>query len=231
MQITQASMLQSLRAVRSFLDTNASRLGGIGKTGASKRLDDAIAELVAHAENQSGSILKAKGSTQEQNKIRVELLRDHMKPIARIAKADLPGTPNIEPLSMPKSWYKGERLAAAAKGMAQTAAKFAPTFIAAGLPEDFAERLHAKAEAMVATIEDRTTSQNHRVGATKGLKVKLTEGRKVVDIIDAFVQTVLKDDPILRAQWNSIRRVQLVRGGRPVSQAAPAPAPSQPTAE
>jgi hypothetical protein len=136
MQVTQASMLQSLRAVRSFLDGNAP-LGEIAKSGSSKQLDQAIAQLDAHAENQTGRSNDAKGSTREQRVLKATLLRDHMKPIARIAKAHLSGTPNIESLSMPKGWYRGERLAAAAKGMGQTAAKFAPALHRSRPPRRF----------------------------------------------------------------------------------------------
>lgn len=220
MQVTQASMLQSLRSVRSFLDANATRLGDIGSTGARKRLDDAVNELASHAATQSGSFLQAKGSTKEQRTLCKVLLRDHMAPIARIAAADLVGTPNIEPLRMPKTRQIGERLAAAAKGMGGTAAKFAPTFIAAGLPPDFLERLNAAADAMLATLTQRTESRSYRLGATKGLKTKLSAARKTVAVLDAFVQTALKDDAVLLARWDSIKRVQLISGGRPTSSPA-----------
>jgi hypothetical protein len=106
-------MLQSLRAVQIFFDANESRLGDIVSSGARKMLDDAIAELKSHAENQAAYYLKAQGSTREQRALRKVLLRDHIAPIARIAASQLGGRPNIEPLRMPKGWYKGERLAQA----------------------------------------------------------------------------------------------------------------------
>src|SRR5262245_30210716 len=145
MQFPQASMIDTLKRIRGFLDANPDKLGAVAKNGTSKRLDDAIADLLGHAESQSGSFLKAKGSTKEQHKLREALLRDHMAPIAEIAKNDLKGTPNIEPLSLPKGRLLGERLVAAAKGMGETAAQFSQTFIDAGLEPDFVQQLNAAA--------------------------------------------------------------------------------------
>jgi hypothetical protein len=214
MQVSQASMLQSLRAVQGFLDANRDRLGDVVTSGARKKLDAAIIELGGHVENQTGSILQAKGSTKEQRVLRKTLLLDHMAPIAKIAASELAGTPNIEPLRMPKAWYRGERLAAAARGMAQTAQQFSSTFIDLGLPANFAQRLLAATDAMMATFGARRESRNRHVGATKGLKAKLAHGRKVVGVIDAFLQSALKNDGVLLAQWDSAKRVQLVPGGR-----------------
>jgi hypothetical protein len=218
MKLNQASVLQSLRAAQSFLDTNGARLGELGK-GVRKRLDDAVEKLTSHAATQSGSFLQAKGSTKEQRALREALRRDHMAPIARIARLELAGVPNIEALRMPRGRVIGERLAAAARGMGNMAAQFAPTFVAAGLPADFVEQLEAATVAMLGTLTQRTDSRRFRVGATAGLRTKLSEGRKIVDALDAFVQRALKDDLVLLAEWNSIRRVQ----GVPISRAdAPA---------
>jgi hypothetical protein len=221
MQVNQASMLQSLRAVQGFLDANHDQLANVVTSGARKKLDEAIIELAGHVENQSGNILQAKGSTKEQRVLRKTLLRDHIAPIAKIAASELAGTPNIEPLRMPKGWYRGERLAAAARGMAKTAEQFSSTFIGFGLPADFVQRLIAATDAMMATFGARRESRHRHVGATRGLKAKLTQGRRVVGIIDAFLQSALKDDESLLAQWDSVKRVQLVTGGRPTPPAEP----------
>src|SRR4051812_29096275 len=100
MQTMQGPVLQSLRAARAFLDANEASLAEVVKTGARKQLDDAIEELTSHASTQSGSFLEAKGSTQRQRALRKALLRDHMAPIARIAVAHLPNTPEVKPLRM-----------------------------------------------------------------------------------------------------------------------------------
>src|SRR5258708_17087376 len=121
MQTTQGNMLHSLRTVQAFLDDNAATLAGVIGTGARQRLDAAILELSVHASDQTGNTLASQGATQRQRALRHVLLRDHMTPIARVAKADLPQTPDIEPLRMPKGKPTVERLAAAAYGIAKAA--------------------------------------------------------------------------------------------------------------
>ena len=145
MQTKQGNRLQSLRSVQAFLDEYAGRLAGVVRTGARQRLDDAVTELSTHASEQTGSSLASQGATQKQRTLRAALLRDHMAPISRIAKSDLPQTPEIEPLRMPRGRPTHERLAAAALGMAKAATPFTGVFVAAGLPADFITQLESAA--------------------------------------------------------------------------------------
>jgi hypothetical protein len=228
-QTTQGSILESLLSVQAFLNDNAETLGNIVKTGARQKLDEAIAQLSAHASDQTGHNLAAQGATRNTRVLRLTLLREHMAPIARIARADLPPTPQIEPLKMPKGKPTIAQLAKLADGMAQAAVPFTDAFVAAGLPPDFVTRLNSATESMLGSVIDRTKSLGSRSGATTGLKVRLSAARKIVHVLDAFVKPVLKDDPALLANWNLIKRVRR-NGSRsaavtpPVVAAAPAPA-------
>jgi hypothetical protein len=228
MQTTQGTMLQSLRSVKGFLDTNAAQLAGVVQTGARQRLDDAISALEGHASDQTGSVLTSKGLTQKQKVLRTALLRDHMTSISRIAKADLPATPEFLPLRMPRGKPTPERLAAAATGMAQVAAPFADVFIKAGMPQDFIAELSAAADDMVGSVSARTQTRGKGRGATTGLKAKLSEGRKIVHILDAFVKSALKDDPTLLSNWNVVKRVPKPTGraASPVPTPTPTPTPT-----
>ena len=230
MQSVQGNMLQSLRTVQAFLEENAARLTDVVNTGARQRLDNAIAELTVHVSDQTGSALASQGATLKQHTLRRALLRDHMAPISRIARADLPQTPKIEPLKMPRGRPTAEKLSAAAYGMAKAASPFAGVFIAAGLPADFVARLEAAAGALVDSLSDRAQSRGKRSGATKGLKSQLAGGRKIVHILDAFVKSALKDDPALLANWNTVKRVREFTGRTAVTTTAgtPSPAPISP---
>jgi hypothetical protein len=227
MQTLQGSVMESLRAVQTFLNDNADKLAEIAKTGARQKLDDAIAELATHASDQTGSNLAAQGNTQKKRILQRALLRDHMAPIARIARADLPPTPEVEPLKMPKGRPTAERLAALADGMAKAASRFTDVFVSAGLPSDFIAQLNAATTAFVSAVNERTQNRGKRGGATKGLKQKLGAARKVVHVLDAFVQTALKDDSALLANWNMVKRVRRI-ANRPTS-TAPATPPIPPT--
>jgi hypothetical protein len=208
MQTTQGSVLESLHSVQTFLTENADKLGDVVKTGARQKLADAIAELTTHAEEQQGSHLAAQGNTQEKRSFELVLRRDHMAPIARIARAELPPTPAVEPLKMPKGRPTVARLAALADGMANAATPFADTFISAGLPADFIAQLRAASTAMVASVAERNQNRGKRGGATTGLKQKLGRARRIVHVLDAFIQTALKDDQVLLSSWNIVKRVR-----------------------
>jgi hypothetical protein len=236
MQTVQGPVLQSLRAVQSFLDEHADKLGDVVKTGARRRLDEAIADLTNHLSDQSGGLLESKGATRRHRVLRRSLIRDYMAPIARIAKADLPPTPAIEPLHMPKGRPTAERLAQIAYGMAQAAEPYAASFVSAGLPEDFLKQLTGAADAMLGTLTERTSSKGRRGGATRGLRAKLSAGRKIVHILDAFVSTALTNDPALLRAWNLVKRVPKQTGraatavvdttGTPLPGTAPSLAPT-----
>jgi hypothetical protein len=227
MQTAQGTMLETLRSVENFLDAHADKLAGVVKTGARQKLTDAIAALDLHASDQTGGLLASKGATQKKQSLRVALLRDHMAKIARIAAADLPNTPELEPLRMPKGKPTVEKLAALAAGMAKTAAPYADVFIAAGLPADFIAQFNQATDAMTGAISERTASRGLRSGATTGLKQGLSDGRKIVHILDAFVRSALTDDPALLRNWNLVKRVP-----RPTGRAAPStpPTPAAPQA-
>lgn len=226
MQTKQGNMLQSLRNVEVFLEQNAERLSGVVQSDVKQRLTDAVSALQANVSSQSDGTFGAKGATQKHQALRRALIRDHMLPIARIAAADLPDTPEVQPLKMPRTGVSVQRLAAAAYGMAETAARYPDTFMRATLPPDFAAQLTAAADRMIASIGDRTKSRLVLRGATQGLTTTLGAGRKVVGVLDALVRSRLHDDPRLLAAWDSAKRVKRVSSGR---SNATAPAPVTPT--
>jgi hypothetical protein len=230
MQTSQGTMLQSLRAVQAFLDTNAEPLAAVVKTGTRQQLDDAIAALSAHASGQTGSNLAAQGHTLNHRALRQALLRDHMAPISRIARADLPATPALEPLKMPRGKPTAARLAAAAEGMAEAAAPFTSVFVAAGLPLDFVAQLNAASAAMLGSLTDRTQNRGARGTATQGLRQKLSAGRRIVHVLDAFVKSALQDNQPLLAGWNVVKRVPKTTGRPPITVVPPVTPPSTPTA-
>jgi hypothetical protein len=225
MKTSQAPVLESLRAVALFLDKHADKLGDVVTTGACQRLTDTIAAVDAHASAQAAGTYGSQMATQKKHGLRQALLRDHMAKIARIAKADLPNEPELQPLRMPRGRLSAARLAAAAAGMADFARPHANVFISAGMPSDFLDQLVAAADAMTNTIVERTNIRGRRGGATLGLKEQLSAGRRLVHVLDAFVQSQLKDDPSLLRNWNTAKRVRRVRRATE-SSAAPGSAPT-----
>jgi hypothetical protein len=226
MKTTQGNMLLSLNAVEAFLEVNAAKLTGVISTGARQKLKDGIANLSTHFTDQTGNALSSQVATKQQEMLRQALLRDHMLPIARIARADLPQTPVIGPLRMPRGTPTIPKLAQAAKGMAQAAAPFSNVFVFNGLPSDFVAQTNAAADALLTARQDRSTNKGQRGAATAGLEQHLTAGRKIVHILDAFVKSALKDDPALLANWNIIKRVQRTGTSSQASTPTPTSSPS-----
>lgn len=225
MQTKQGSTLKSLRSVQTFLDENAAALaGGIG-AGARKRLDDFVVSLDGHADVQSASVLKAQGATQDHQALRLALLRDHMAPIAKIAAAELPNSPGVEPLRMPKGRPSAERLKALAVGMATAALPYASVFTAFGLTDDFTEQLATAANAMLQSAGNRTRSIQARAAATSQLRLTLSAGRKIVHVLDTMVKRALTGNPGLLEAWNNAKRVQLLTGDHTATASPTPPGP------
>ena len=206
LEIRTGNVLQALRGVQKFIDDHAAELGDVATSGAKQKLDAQVAALAAHSENQSGSTLEMRGATQKQYSMRDVLRRDHMAPIASIARADLPSTPELRPLRMPRGRPTTENLHSAATGMAQAAEPYADVFIAAGRPVDFIARLRAAADVMVGAVDTRTEKRGTRRGATRGLKGVAGDAMRTVQVLNTFLKGVLKDRPDLLAAWNSVRR-------------------------
>lgn len=207
MQSTQGNTLQSLRNVHGFILANKDVLGAVISTGAWKRLEDDITQLAGYVKQQSASATTAHRASINWRALRTVLLRDHMAPIARIAKVDLPQAPTIKALRLPAGRPTVERLAADAHGMAESARPYADVFIANGMPADFIDELNLAADAMVSALSDRSQSRGKRKGATTGLKTQLTEARKVVHVLDAFVKRAIPHDKALLSEWSSVKRV------------------------
>jgi hypothetical protein len=208
MEKYQANLLQSLRAVDEFLASNAHRLDGVVNTGARQKLAETLAALDANATEQAGGTLASQGTTQLTRALRRALVRDHMAPIARMARAELPPMPEAHALRPPRPNWPLARLHAAAHGMAEATAPYRAELVKAGLREDFVEALTAAADAMVQSVTDRAQSRGRVSGATRGLRTSLSSGRKLVAVLDALVARTLADDPALLANWKRVKRVR-----------------------
>lgn len=214
MEKTQGNCLQSLLNVQAFLADHAERLPDVVRAGTRRKLDALVAEVGRMAVEQERSRIVERGLTKRIHVLRRELLRDHMTPIARIASAELIETPAVEPLRLPRVRITSQRLAAAARGMAEAATRHAGVFVNAGLSPDFVRELEAAAEALLGALNDRAQRRGGRRGATDGLRAGLSAGRRLVHVLDALVQRALREDETLLAHWNNVKRVERIPGRR-----------------
>jgi hypothetical protein len=143
----------SLLASQTFIEENKDAMSGVLQTGAKKNLDASNAAMDSHLADQAGNASAAKSATQKTASLITTLVRDHMRPIARIATADLPQVPELSPLRFRRGAPNTGQLIAAALGVAQAAVPYADTFIAEGLPVDFIAQL----ETAIAAVNDSIT--------------------------------------------------------------------------
>lgn len=214
MENTQGNCLQSLLNVQAFLADHAERFPDVMRAGTRRKLDALVAEVGRLVVEQERSRLVERGLTKRIQVLRRAVLRDHMTPIARIARAELLEMPVVEPLRLPKARVTSPQLAAAAKGMAEAAAPHAGVFVSAGLSHDFVRELEAAADVLLGALSDRAQRRGSRRGATDGLRNGLSAGRRLVHVLDALVQRALDDDETLLAHWNNVKRVERLPGRR-----------------
>lgn len=234
MKTTQGNMLLSLENAQAFISENAAALGDVVTTGARTMLDESLVELSDHASVQNGQVRAGVSAIARRHALRAALIRDHMTPIAKIARLELAGTPELVSLKLPKDRPTVERLAALANGMAHAAEPYADVFIRAGMKPDFLQSFRTASDDMVQALKDRTQSKGKVRTATSGLHSKLARGRKVVHVLDAMVKSALVGNPDLLAGWKLVTRIPTPANGAvnptAVAPAVPAPTPVAPPA-
>lgn len=217
MQTTQGYVLESLRNVKAFLESNADKLGNVINTGIKAELLQTVAELEAFSNEQTAGAGSVKDASKIAQARRFSLIHDHMIVISRIGRAKLPHTPEFATLKMPHGNPSSARLTEAAYQMANSAQKNAPIFVAAGLPEDFTAQLKAAADAVVESRQQRSLAQANRTVANRALDAKLASGRKLVSVLDAMIRTATRSDPTLLPGWKQVKRIPRISASGPTA--------------
>jgi hypothetical protein len=220
-------MLLSLYAVDVFLDAHVHRLPATASAGMRDRFRHKLAELELYVQTQAGAPIIAEGLTQAKGAKREALLRDHLAPIARIAKLESANHPALAPVRMPRGAPGTSKLLAHAAGMANVAQDYADVFVAAGLRPTFIEELNGAIDDILTTVTARTEKRGARAGATRGLSASLMACSKYKAVLDAFIEREARGDSPLLENWRSVKRVgRLPRRPRTAGVAA-TNAPSQ----
>ena len=230
MKHEQSQLLEALRQVQVFLDRNASVVGPT--IAVSRRnLDDVVNSLTAHAAMQETGGMNSRGETAKQKTLRAALRKDHMAPIAEVAKQKLRDVPEFHALVMPAATSSSARLAAHAAAMADAAKAHEQVFKDAGLPDDFIDSLATVADEVSKSIDDRKQHSSKRSGATAGLLAEEKRGRSMLKLINSLVMPRLRNNDALLGEWKAAKRVPRKPGPTPtaVGNAAPTPAANVPT--
>jgi hypothetical protein len=208
MRTKEAHQLEALRSVQAFLDEQQDRLPTIAASGARRQLDEALARLAQHAEDQTSSAAWSRNGTKRYHALRRRLMRSHLVPIALIARTTKPPLSELAQFRIPRGKPTARQLVAATHAMAEVAEPHAGTFIAAGMPTDFIEQMKSASDAMMAELEARAQERaRHRI-ATEALRAGITAARRIVKVLDAFVQAECELDAGMLAGWESVTHVR-----------------------
>ena len=211
MNRTQQSSARTLSRVQQFLDRHADVVGEINQTDARRALDAAVAATDATVTEQGTHVRDIRGELQRQADLETALLRRHMVPIAKFARAQLTGVPNFAALIPNVRDKNGTRLYQAAMAMAAAAEPYAAQFPAPTFAGDFIVALRNAAIAVNNSVALRADKRVQRIGATTQIAQSLAKGRTAVLTLDALLVHVLHDDPRLAEEWRVAKRID----GRP----------------
>lgn len=206
MKQKQSYVRDTLVNVQRFLDANAAALESVNSSGGRKVLDEAIAALDGHAIAQAEHRIGSTGETQKQRSLRLTLRRQFLRPIAKVAAATLGDVPELATLRLPPITVVGAPLVDAANAIANAAAPYTATFVAAGLRPDFLDGLRALTQQIEASLGGRTDHTAKRRGSTIGLESGTAQGRRALHLLDAAIHQTVTDEQLL-AEWNAARRI------------------------
>jgi hypothetical protein len=206
MQTRHSTILTTLQNVQAFMETNADALGPLNTSDSRRALDDLERTLSAHAVTQAQGKRSSKAEVAKQRVLRNALKVKFLHPIASIAAAQLSQVPDFTALKIPKGVTTSQKLIAAAVTMGEAAAKYAPTFIGAGMAPTFLEDLKAAADELSAGLTAKGTARSKQVGATAGLKAAAKQAHKIVKQLDSLIDAQLATNPDLLARWKAVKR-------------------------
>src|SRR6266513_1326319 len=147
MLITQKQRIEAYQRVQDFLAANPLPEPGYGEP--KTLLDDVVTRLIEHSTDQAAGARLSKAELQRQNTLAAVLREQHLRPIAKIAKATLKGSPGIDKATtMPAANITVMRLIAEAGAFREAAAPYADKFVRSGRPADFLTRLDAAIESL-----------------------------------------------------------------------------------
>ena len=207
MRQDQQRKLDSLYRVQDFMSTHADLLGTLRDAEARKQVDHAVAGIRDHITAQGSADRVLVGQNSRKQALARELVKTHMAPIAKFARANLRGVPDFSTLRKSGNVNKPKALIGNAFSMAKAATPYVNAMTAEGFPPDTIEQLTGAAETLdLATIE-RDNTKHRRVESTKNIAKLVRLGRDGVKKIDAVVSKHFVSDEAILAAWTSASRV------------------------
>jgi hypothetical protein len=220
MRELQQRQLDSLIRVQDFFDRNGVAIGPVATSAAKQQIDDAVSEVREHVTAQGATLRTVAGQTGRIQGMAKQLVRSHISPITKFARANLNGVTDYETLTKTPRPETTKKLVSHAYAIAKAAAPYASAMAAAGFPADIVDQLLAATNELNDAIVKREPLRAHRVKSTESIDKLLEQGRDGVRKIDAVLAKRLDADAPALAAWRSASRVDAKMGAvrKPVVQ-------------
>jgi hypothetical protein len=175
------------------------------------RLDDAVAQLEAYRTEQDLTVKSVVGETTAQEAMRQDLYRRYMRPIGKIARTALAGSPKelsllIVPAFSVNNGRVGDFISDADNVLA-AAQRNEQLLLAHGLPANLVAQFKDALSQLDASTSSRHRTFQRRVASTAGLGEMNRAIKLAIDNIDSVLSSALKATPAVLAQWNVAKKI------------------------
>jgi hypothetical protein len=199
-------LIQALDRVEGYLTRNRDAMQGVVNAEAYQYLTASRDRMGVRMKAQDAFAREAQSSATTTAVLKEQLLREHMRPIATVARARLQAVGELGALTVSTHGKRRGTLVSAGYGMAEAARKYEQTFLTAGLPPDFIARLIAATDAFREAMTTQSQWRAQRVQATTGLVEEARVARGALQVLDALVRARVREKELL-AGWRQHRRV------------------------
>ena len=207
MNTRQQYVHDSLGRGQVFLGGHETELGPLKDTEGGRQLDAAVTQIDAHRLGQRGAEIERRAAMARKEALTVELQRQHMKPIAKFARAKLPSVPDFAALAQSGTGLRGRELVTAARAQAKAMEPVVAVLVEAQFPADVVEQLNRAADALEKALSDHATKKVAKGVATASIRQHLKDGRQAVAMLDSIVTKKLAGNTGLLEGWRQAKRI------------------------
>ena len=206
MRRKQEQLIQALERVEQFLESHPEVMDAVITSAAKGVFSASRARLAQHMRLQEQFARALRNNTGVKRVLRNDLVREHLRPISVVARTRFPDAGEGATFRLPtRATFLGS--VAAGYGMAEAAKAHEQTFLAAGLPAGFIDRLVSATDLLKAALDTKGATNALRVEATAGLHKEGRVARNALRVLDALVRAAVRQDNALLDRWFAISRV------------------------
>ena len=231
MRITQTHVGSTLDRAWQFVFAHSDIAQAVMQTVGWLQLEAARTALRLATEMQLVSPRDLKGEANNRRGLENTLVKKWVTPVAKFARGQLKGTPNLAGLAPSVDKLHGKRLASAARAIIKAAAPYAAQMEVANFPAGFLQDFANAANAVEASVDATADANGRRVRGTKAITDALRDGRAAVQTLDSIVSHIIHGNGPLEAEWRLAKRITQNTGARKKKPVVVPVTPAEPVAK